>query len=97
MFLMPQTIETNTYCTLCTECIKTCPNDNIALNARPFLSDLWKTRTLGVDGAAIVVILLSVTVFQRPPMVAPWPDALNAILTATGPAGGPSSTGEAGV
>jgi hypothetical protein len=55
MFELPQTMETNTYCTMCTECIKTCLNDNIALNVRPFLSDLWKTKKLGFDVAAIVV------------------------------------------
>ena len=84
MFIMPQTMETNTYCTLCTECVKTCPNDNISLNVRPFLSDLWKTKKVGFDVAAIVVILLGVTVFQTLSMVEPWSDASDAIQEATG-------------
>ncbi len=84
MFMMPQTMETNTYCTLCTECVKTCPNDNIALNVRPFLSDLWKTKKIGFDVAAIVVILLGVTVFQTLSMVEPWNDASSTIQEATG-------------
>lgn len=84
MFELPQTMETNTYCTMCTECIKTCPNDNIAVNVRPFLSDLWKTKKLGFDVAAIVVILLGVTVFQTLSMVEPWNDASNALMEATG-------------
>ncbi|MFA5810637.1 MAG: 4Fe-4S binding protein [Thermoleophilia bacterium] len=84
MFELPQTMETNTYCVMCTECIKTCPNDNISLNVRPFLSDLWKTKKLGFDVAAIVVILLGVTVFQTLSMVEPWNDASNAMIEATG-------------
>jgi hypothetical protein len=84
MFEMPQKMETNTYCTMCTECVKTCPNDNISLNVRPFLTDLWKTKKLGFDVAAIVVILLGVTVFQTLEMVEPWVDASGAIMEATG-------------
>lgn len=84
MFEMPQKMETNTYCVMCTECIKTCPNDNISLNVRPFLSDLWRTRKLGFDVAAIVVILLGVTVFQTLEMLEPWADISNALVEATG-------------
>ncbi|RJQ42543.1 MAG: 4Fe-4S binding protein [Gaiellales bacterium] len=84
MFEWPQKMDTNIYCVLCTECVKTCPNDNIALNARPFLSDLWKTRKVGFDVAAIVVILLGVTVFQTLDMVEPWTDASAAMANATG-------------
>ncbi len=40
IFEYPGGMEKNTNCILCTECIKTCPNDNMTLNIRPFLSDL---------------------------------------------------------
>ncbi|MBI5538630.1 MAG: 4Fe-4S binding protein [Bacteroidia bacterium] len=33
------TMDTSNYCGLCMECVKTCPNDNIALNLRPFASE----------------------------------------------------------
>ncbi|MEI6901006.1 MAG: 4Fe-4S binding protein, partial [Bacteroidota bacterium] len=33
------TMDRNNYCGLCMECVKTCPNDNIALNLRPFASE----------------------------------------------------------
>jgi hypothetical protein len=84
MFEMPQKMETNTYCTMCTECIKTCPNDNIAVNVRPFLSDLWKTRKLGIDVAMIVVILLGITVFQTLEMLEVWGDISETLMDATG-------------
>ncbi|MHB1390738.1 MAG: 4Fe-4S binding protein [Thermoleophilia bacterium] len=84
MFEKPQQMETNTYCVMCTECIKTCPNDNIGLNIRPFLADLWQTKKLGFDVSAIVVILLGVTVFQTLSMVEPWTDFSNRLMEATG-------------
>jgi len=84
MFMMPQTMETNTYCTMCTECIKSCPNDNIALNVRPFMSDLWKTSKLGIDVAMIVVIMLGITVFQTLEMLEPWTDISDSLMDATG-------------
>ena len=45
------TLDRNNNCGLCMECVKTCPNDNIALNVRPFssernikgLDESWKT------------------------------------------------------
>ena len=84
MFEMPQKMETNTYCVMCTECIKTCPNDNISLNVRPFLSDLWKTKKMGIDVAAIVVLMLGITVFQTLEMLEPWGDISNSLMDATG-------------
>lgn len=80
----PQKIDTNAYCTLCTECIKTCPHDNISLSVRPFLSDLWHTKKLGFDVAAIAVLLLGITVFQTLEMVGPWTEASDSIISTTG-------------
>ncbi|MBI3182964.1 MAG: 4Fe-4S binding protein, partial [Myxococcales bacterium] len=59
-------LERNNYCGLCLECIKACPNDNIALNARPFASDTiikgydeaWKGFIMLALAMAYSVILL---------------------------------------
>lgn len=40
------TMDRNNYCGLCMECVKACPNDNIALNLRPFASE---TKIKGYD------------------------------------------------
>lgn len=39
-------MDRNNYCGLCMECVKTCPNDNIALNVRPFATE---TKIKGFD------------------------------------------------
>jgi polyferredoxin/plastocyanin len=41
---LPFDMNRNTYCGLCLECFKTCPNDNMALNLRPFGTDLLTER-----------------------------------------------------
>jgi hypothetical protein len=59
-------LERNNYCGLCMECLKSCPNDNIALNLRPFASDIriksydeaWKAFIMLALAMAYSVILL---------------------------------------
>ncbi len=41
---LPFDMNRNTYCGLCLECFKTCPHDNMALNIRPFGTDLLADR-----------------------------------------------------
>ncbi|MCX6153441.1 MAG: hypothetical protein NT007_04695 [Candidatus Kapabacteria bacterium] len=60
------TMERNNYCGLCTECLKTCPNDNIGLNTRSFASETiikgydesWKGFIMLALAMAYSVILL---------------------------------------
>ena len=70
----PGNMETNAYCTLCTECIKTCPKDNITLNVRPFAADLVKAneKRLGLDVSILAVVLLGLPTFQTIVMIEPW-------------------------
>jgi len=46
VFEYPGRMETNADCILCTECIKTCPKDNISFNIRPFAGDLSRGKRL---------------------------------------------------
>ncbi|MFQ5864051.1 MAG: 4Fe-4S binding protein [bacterium] len=49
-------LDRNNYCGLCMECVKSCPNDNIALNLRPFAAD---TKIKGYDEAWKGFIMLA--------------------------------------
>ncbi len=59
-------LERNNYCGMCTECVKSCPNDNISLFWRPFCSDkvlkgydeIWKAFIMLVLAMAYSVVLL---------------------------------------
>ncbi|MFC1516564.1 4Fe-4S binding protein [Thermodesulfobacteriota bacterium] len=59
----------NNYCGLCTECIKSCPKDNVSIFIRPFGSD----RLLkGYDEMFNVIIMLVVAIAFSITMLGPW-------------------------
>lgn len=70
------TMDVNTYCILCTECIKTCPYDNVALNLRPPAVDLLKAARLRPDEAYLTVAILSLATFHGVTMSAFWGDTI---------------------
>lgn len=62
-------MKRNTDCGLCTECIKTCPKDNIAIFVRHFGSD----RIIkGYDEVYNIVIMLVVAMVFSVVMLGPW-------------------------
>ncbi len=70
-------IDRNTYCTLCTECIKTCPNDNISINIRKPFHDIFKkgvgffrTRDIRLSLSVIAIVLLGIIPFHNLEMTA---------------------------
>ncbi len=65
----PGRLARNNYCGMCMECIKTCPNDNITLNARPFCSDI---DIKGADEAWKAFIMISVALVYSVTLLGPW-------------------------
>jgi hypothetical protein len=57
--VFPGSLTENTYCGLCTECLKTCSLDNVALQLRPFGQDLAERKTNRPDEAAKAIIMLT--------------------------------------
>ncbi|MDP6052396.1 MAG: 4Fe-4S binding protein [Candidatus Latescibacteria bacterium] len=66
------TMKTNTYCILCSECVKACPHDNVALNARPFGADLSGQTKGQADEAYLVIVMLCMTIFHGLTMTPIW-------------------------
>ncbi|MHC4214546.1 MAG: 4Fe-4S binding protein [Planctomycetota bacterium] len=59
----------NNYCGLCTECIKSCPKDNVSIFIRPFGSD----RIIkGYDEMFNIIIMLVVAIAFSVTMLGPW-------------------------
>jgi NADPH-dependent glutamate synthase beta subunit-like oxidoreductase len=60
---MHEGVDRNRNCILCTECVKSCPNDNVTLRLRKWGHDLWN-RTKGrldeATGALIIAGLVTV-------------------------------------
>ena len=62
-------MDRNNYCGMCTECIKSCPKDNVGVFIRPYGSD----RVLrGYDEVFNVIIMLVVAFVFSVTMLGPW-------------------------
>jgi ferredoxin len=70
--VFPGNLERNTYCGLCTECLKSCPRDNIALNLRPFGADLLVAKGRRLDEAYKALIMLTCAVLYNAVLLGPW-------------------------
>ena len=100
VFEYPGTMEKNTHCILCTECIKTChfdePNiihsfstgssnrNNISFNIRSFAGDLFTLTKTRMDEALFILMLLGVTIFQALIMIRPWAGFTADLMSYTG-------------
>jgi polyferredoxin len=69
--VFPGGLTKNTYCGLCMECLRTCPHDNIAVNARPFSADLAKPSTR-MDEAFKAFIMLGSAMIYAGVLLGPW-------------------------
>lgn len=69
--VFPGGLTKNTYCGLCMECIRTCPYDNIAINARPFSADLAKPTTR-IDEAFKAFIMMGAAMIYAGVLLGPW-------------------------
>ncbi len=83
-FEFPKVMKSSTYCILCTECMKTCPHDNIAVRLRPWGADLAHEGKPRVDEAFLSVILLALTGFHGLTMTPSWPAWVSATRAALG-------------
>ncbi len=68
----PARMESNAYCTVCTECVKTCPKENIAWNLRPWGADLSTLAKPRRDEALLAVVMLAMTSFHGLTMTPVW-------------------------
>jgi hypothetical protein len=84
MELFPAALNQNTYCTLCTECIRACPHDNLEINVRPPATDLLRKKQFRWDEAIFAIALLALTSFHGLTMTPAWRLAINAVRVETG-------------
>lgn len=68
----PEGMDTASYCTLCTECMKTCPHDNISLNTRPVAAELMLARERPVDEAFMAILTAGIALFHGLTMIPLW-------------------------
>jgi ferredoxin len=71
-FQFPAVMDQNTYCISCMECVKTCESDNIAVQLRPWGTDLALQTKVRSDEAYLALIMLALTGFHGLTMTASW-------------------------
>ncbi len=70
--IKPWDLQRNVDCGLCTECLKTCPKDNVTVNLRPFGSDLLVRAGRGLDEAYIALLMLTSALLFSVIFLGPW-------------------------
>jgi ferredoxin len=68
----PGGLQRNAHCGLCGECLRACSRDNIALNVRPFGSDLFVPQGRRLDEAYKAFIMLSCALVYSTVLIGPW-------------------------
>ncbi len=82
----PAALTKNTYCGMCTECLKTCPRDNIAISTRPFGADLLSSSGRRLDEAYRGFIMLTCAPVYSIVFMGPWADLKEAAYAVGTPA-----------
>ncbi len=80
----PGTMQNNTYCILCTECIKTCPHDNLAFNLRPPAAELMEFHKHRLDEALLAQVIMGITLLHAVSMTPIWDSLLLRLSNLTG-------------
>jgi len=83
-FLYPGKLQSNTYCIQCLECIQACPHDNLAVNLRPWGSDLILEGKPRTDEAYLALLMLSLTGFHGLTMTPIWQQFITLIRDTLG-------------
>lgn len=76
-------MQQNTYCISCLECVKSCESENVGLRLRPWASDLGQQRVRS-DEAYLSLLMLSLTAFHGLTMTGMWQRIVDAIQGTTG-------------
>ncbi len=70
--VFPAALKENSNCGLCMECLRACPKDNIAVNVRPFGSDVGYRISSSLDAAAFALVMLSSALVFSALFLGPW-------------------------
>jgi ferredoxin len=71
--LYPVAFRDSSACGLCMECLRACPSDNLALNLRPFGTDLGRQKTISrLDETFLALVMLGSVVTFAAVFTGPW-------------------------
>jgi hypothetical protein len=68
----PLALKSSANCGLCMECLRVCPKDNIAVNLRPWGSDLGPKTKHRLDEAFLGLVMLAAALVDTAVFLGPW-------------------------
>jgi polyferredoxin len=68
----PLALKSSANCGLCMECLRVCPKDNIAVNLRPWGSDLGSKTKHRLDEAFLGLVMLASVLVDSAVFLGPW-------------------------
>jgi polyferredoxin len=68
----PLALKSSATCGLCMECLRVCPSDNIAVNLRPWGSDLGPKTKHRLDEAFLGLVMLASALVDSAVFLGPW-------------------------
>ncbi len=67
-------------CTLCANCIKNCPNDNVAVRLRGIASELWSHARVSFSESFFAKLMVGIVIIQNLGMLAIWGNMLDWLM-----------------
>ncbi len=77
----PLALKSSADCGLCMECLRVCPKDNIAVNLRPWGSDLGPRTRHRLDETFLGLVMLSSALIDSAVFLGPWGELKAAAYT----------------
>ncbi len=77
----PLALKSSASCGLCMECLRVCPKDNIAVNLRPWGSDLGPRTRHRLDETFLGLVMLSSALIDSAVFLGPWGELKAAAYT----------------
>ncbi len=82
----PLALKSSANCGLCMECLRVCPSDNIAVNLRPWGSDLGPKTKHRLDEAFLGLVMLASALVDSAVFLGPWGQIKSAAYAIGSPA-----------
>jgi hypothetical protein len=82
----PLALKSSANCGLCMECLRVCPSDNIAVNLRPWGSDLGPKTKHHLDEAFLGLVMLASALVDSAVFLGPWGQLKSAAYSIGSPA-----------
>ncbi len=77
----PLALKSSAACGLCMECLRVCPKDNIAVNLRPWGSDLGPKTRHRLDETFLGLVMLASALIDSAVFLGPWGELKEAAYT----------------